>query len=50
MRMFFIEFNVFEGIWTNWLFGGVIFITILGQVIIVEFGGAGTENRLVTSG
>jgi calcium-translocating P-type ATPase len=34
------EFNVFEGIWTNWLFGVVLFITILGQVLIVEFGGA----------
>lgn len=34
------ELNVLEGFFTNWIFLGVIFITIVGQVIIVEFGGA----------
>jgi len=33
------EFNVFSGIFTNWIFIGVIIFTVVAQMIIVEFGG-----------
>eukprot|EP01127_Copromyxa_protea_P020598 TRINITY_DN6911_c0_g1_i4.p1 TRINITY_DN6911_c0_g1~~TRINITY_DN6911_c0_g1_i4.p1 ORF type:complete len:1053 (-),score=180.11 TRINITY_DN6911_c0_g1_i4:446-3577(-) len=33
------EFNVFSGIFTNWIFVGVIAFTVAAQMIIVELGG-----------
>ena len=32
------EVNVFKGFWDNWMFYGVIFATIVVQILIIEFG------------
>lgn len=33
------EWNVFGGLHTNWIFIGIVAITVLVQALIVEFGG-----------
>jgi len=33
------ELNIFQGIFRNWIFIGVVFFTVVVQVLIVEFGG-----------
>mmetsp|Transcript_15528 Transcript_15528/g.25579 ORF Transcript_15528/g.25579 Transcript_15528/m.25579 type:complete len:1046 (-) Transcript_15528:613-3750(-) len=37
------EFNVFKGLFTNWLFVFIIGITLAFQILIIEFGGAWFE-------
>jgi P-type Ca2+ transporter type 2C len=34
------KLNVFSGIWRNWLFVAIISLTIVAQVLIINFGGA----------
>jgi len=38
------EFNIFEHLFTNWVFGGVVLFTIVFQCLFVEFGGSFTKT------
>ena len=41
---FSLEWNVFERIWTNWIFLGILIFTVTLQAILVEFGGTAVST------
>jgi len=43
-RKLYDELNVFEGIFKNWIFHGIMIFTIGVQILIVEFGGDATKT------
>ncbi|KAL6072761.1 plasma membrane calcium, variant 2 [Balamuthia mandrillaris] len=44
------ELNVFKGLLTNYLFIGVIVVTIIGQILMVEVGGKALKTTGITFG